>query len=295
MMNKKFITKQNGATVTIFAPYDCNNSCPFCVNKKDYENNEDFSYDLDKVIESINLMDSITPNCDFVITGGEPLASQEKLKRILDAIRHQNNNGSSHNVFINTTYPYDIEDVKFLNSFKGLITEINISRHLSPFLKEGDDSLIGKLELSVRINCVVLSKYEVPKIKEFIKRFNFDNVSGIQLRDDYIDVKWDNLFNIRDNEVFLAVVKELVGHDEIFPEQYIKSIESFRWNAEFDTQYKLIWFHRTMHQSKFEYDEYVEINDIIIRPNGKIFDDWNEYGGKLDIEKYTDAVNDVSI
>ena len=50
-----------------------------------------------------------------------------------------------------------------------------------------------------------------------------------------------------------------------------------------------------MHQSKLEYDEYVEINDIIIHPNGKIFDDWNEYGSELDIEKYTYAVNNISI
>ncbi len=294
-MNKKFITRQNGATVTIFAPYDCNNTCPFCVNKNEYENNKYFSFNLEKVIESIKLMDSISPKCDFVITGGEPLASHQKLKKILDAIRHQNNKGSNHNVFINTTYPHNIEDVKFLNSFKGLINEINISRHLSPFIEECDDSLIGKLELSVRINCVILSKYEVPKIKDFIKRFNFNNVSGIQLRDDYVDVKWNNLYNIRENEIFLAVVKELAGNGVIFPEQYIKSIESYRWNAEFDTEYKPVWFHRTMHQSKLEYDEYVEINDIIIRPNGTIVDDWNEYGRELDIEKYNDAVNDVSI
>ena len=26
---------KNGATVTIYAPYDCGNNCPFCVNKKD--------------------------------------------------------------------------------------------------------------------------------------------------------------------------------------------------------------------------------------------------------------------
>lgn len=38
---------------------------------------------------------------------------------------------------------------------------------------------------------------------------------------------------------------------------------------------------------------YVEINDIIIHPNGKIVDYWNEYGNKLDIEKYNDAVNEL--
>ena len=25
-----------GPTVTMFVPYDCNNACPFCVNKKEY-------------------------------------------------------------------------------------------------------------------------------------------------------------------------------------------------------------------------------------------------------------------
>lgn len=32
----KYISQyKNGATVTIFAPCDCKNNCPFCVNKEE--------------------------------------------------------------------------------------------------------------------------------------------------------------------------------------------------------------------------------------------------------------------
>lgn len=292
---KRFRIPQNGATVTVFAPYDCRNACPFCINKEDYQNHEDYDFDLENVIESINLMDGITPDCDFVITGGEPLASHSMLKKILDAILHQNNAGSNHRLFINTSSPYDIGDVEFLNSFQGLITEINVSRHISSFFEEGDDGLIGELVSSVRINCVILSKDEASEIGEFLERFDFDNVSGIQFRDDYVGVNWDNLYNLRENEIFLAVARQLSGHDVTFPEQYLESVESFRWNARFDTGDKPVWFHRTMHRSKLENDECIEINDIIIRPNGIIVDDWNEHGDKLDIERYKDAINDFSI
>ncbi len=32
---------------------------------------------------------------------------------------------------------------------------------------------------------------------------------------------------------------------------------------------------------------------ILSSSNGKIVDDWNEYGSELDIEKYTYAVNEL--
>ena len=44
-----------------------------------------------------------------------------------------------------------------------------------------------------------------------------------------------------------------------------------------------------------ENEKYIEINDIIIHPNGMIVDDWNEYGSKLDIEKYNGAIIEFSI
>ena len=44
-------------------------------------------------------MDGITPRCDFVFTGGEPLADLDALQQMLDAIP------ATHKIYINTTFP----------------------------------------------------------------------------------------------------------------------------------------------------------------------------------------------
>ena len=36
-------TRNGGATVTVFVPYDCKNNCPFCVNKEEYADTTGFS------------------------------------------------------------------------------------------------------------------------------------------------------------------------------------------------------------------------------------------------------------
>ena len=71
-MAHPYKTREGGATVTVFVPYDCQNNCPFCINKKEYADCSGFS--LEKILASIQVMDGITPRCDFVFTGGEPLA-----------------------------------------------------------------------------------------------------------------------------------------------------------------------------------------------------------------------------
>ena len=35
-MKHPYKTREGGATVTIFVPYDCKNHCPFCINKGEY-------------------------------------------------------------------------------------------------------------------------------------------------------------------------------------------------------------------------------------------------------------------
>ena len=53
-MSNPYKTREGGATVTVFVPYDCQNNCPFCVNKEEYENMEGFS--LEKICDSIRTM-----------------------------------------------------------------------------------------------------------------------------------------------------------------------------------------------------------------------------------------------
>ena len=81
-MSHPYKTRSGGATVTIFVPYDCRNHCPFCINKKEYADCTGFS--LDAILDSIRTMDAITPRCDFVFTGGEPLANLEALQKMAD-------------------------------------------------------------------------------------------------------------------------------------------------------------------------------------------------------------------
>ena len=83
-MKHPYKTREGGATVTIFVPYDCKNHCPFCINKGEYADTTGFS--LEKICESIRRMDAITPRCDFVFTGGEPFSNLESLQVMLDQI-----------------------------------------------------------------------------------------------------------------------------------------------------------------------------------------------------------------
>ena len=140
MTKYPYKTREGGATVTIFVPYDCGNNCPFCINKQEYANPVGFS--LEKICESIRTMDSITPKCDFVFTGGEPFADLDALQTMLDQIP------PTHNIFINTTLPTlngvtEDDLVAFTEKNKDKITCINCSRHVVKYVAECSDEIFG--------------------------------------------------------------------------------------------------------------------------------------------------------
>ena len=151
-MSNPYKTREGGATVTVFVPYDCNNHCPFCINKKEYADCSGFS--LDAILRSIHTMDEITPRCDFVFTGGEPLADLGSLQKMLDAIPN------THRIFINTTFPvqqkYSADEmIAFTERNRDKITCINISRHLVKYVEESPDEVVGRIACPTRINCVL--------------------------------------------------------------------------------------------------------------------------------------------
>lgn len=278
-----YLRPKNGATVTIFAPYDCKNKCPFCINKKDYIDNP--SFNIDNVIVSMYKMNAITPNCDFVITGGEPLADVEALGKLLKNIRFMNLTGANHKVFINTTLPLKAEDAEstlaYINSFKDVITMINISRHIKKYVTECPDEYFALLEIPVRINCVLYDWREAAKGQDLVERFyeKYNCIKGIQFRDNYIGVGPKNLFNQDDN----VVLKHLCESLGVNREDLVFNTNSFRWNTELKEN---IRFHRTQCFSKIVTDEGIFIGDVIIDPRGMIKDDWNEHGIYLDLTKY---------
>ena len=255
-----------GPTVTLFVPYDCKNSCPFCVNKEEYRDTTNFS--LERCYRSLEMMHRIFPENDIVLTGGEPLAELSTMEDILDHIR------PGHKIYINTTMPVG-DDMTInglasvLNRHRDRISCINVSRHLKHYVKECSDEIFDKLEVRHRINCVVFEDPEENALRAFLDRFEGQEV---QLRANYSKLNIDNVFDIEHDDLFrlISSIAEYKGPLEK---------ELFRTGYVFNYKNSVVTYHKTLPYSKID----GHIGDIIIRQTGFIYDDWNDYGQQLNI------------
>jgi hypothetical protein len=282
-MKHPYKTRSGGATVTIFVPYDCGNHCPFCINKDEYADLTGFS--ADKICESIRRMDSITPECDFVFTGGEPFANLKSLQKMLDEIP------TTHNIYINTTLPvseHQSEDdiVRFTQHNRDKITCINISRHMQRYVVESNDSLLARLAVPFRINCVLYKDYPVEGLIPYLERFHKIPNASIQFRFDYTATTPDNLYD-QDHDKILHDLKKI--------SRYV-GLDGCRMRCGFHFDYKgmELTYHKTLPYSTIvERDPrdgvtYDILYDILIKQNGDIHSDWN--GTKMDVDAYEKVV-----
>ena len=277
-MSNPYKTRTGGATVTVFAPYDCGNHCPFCINKGDYADTSWF--DQDKIEESIKLMDSITPECDFVFTGGEPLADRVNLQKMIDLIP------TTHRLFINTTLPVfdgqSEEDlIEFTEHNKDKLTCINISRHMQHYVTETPDSYLAELACPVRVNCVLYKDYPAERLPEYLDRWVKYNIP-VQFRFDYTATTPENLYD-REHDPILADLNKIADYT---------GLDGCRMRCGFHFNYQglELTYHKTLPYSTIvETDPedgktYDILYDICIRQNGEIRSDWDET--KLDVEAY---------
>lgn len=274
-------TREGGATVTIFVPYDCNNNCPFCINKQEYADTSSFS--LSRICESIRLMDSITPRCDFVFTGGEPFADLHALQTMLDCIP------ATHKVYINTTFPVQRchsaeEMLSFTEKNRDKITCINISRHLVKYVEESPDEIIARIATPKRINCVLYKKYPAAQLPAFVERFLPYGIP-IQFRYDYTETTPENLYE-EEHDPILQDLRQLFTY---------RGLDGCRMRNGFHFSYKGL--HMTYHKT-LPYSTIVEtgedgvtydiLYDILIKQTGELHSDWT--GVKLDVEAYRQVV-----
>ena len=276
-MTHPYKTREGGATVTVFVPYDCQNHCPFCINKQEYADCTGFS--LDKIIESIHTLDAITPRCDFVFTGGEPLADLNALQQMLDAIP------TTHKVYINTTFPVQEhttldEMVAFTERNKDKITCMNISRHLQKYVEESPDEVLGRIACRTRINCVLYKRYPADKLPAYVERFLPYGIP-VQFRYDYTETTPENLYD-EEHDQILHDLRRLFTY---------KGLDGCRMRNGFHFEYKglHLTYHKTLPDSTIvETGEdgvtYDILYDILIKQNGDIHSDWT--GVMLDVEKY---------
>ena len=288
---------KNGATATILVPYDCNNNCPFCVNKADYRDKYK-NKDINKVIEGMVKIDEITPNCDYVFSGGEPFANLESLKVLLNVVRDLNKNGSNHKLFINTTFPAFTEEeqvnmICLCMAYNDVITGLNISRHLKKYVKECPDKILDilrKLGFSIRINTVVYNNSDLKNLPSHLERFKD---YSIQIREDYTKCKIETLHDYFDKDGLLLNTLNAMNLE--FDDNSFLFRNDFRWN--YILQYKdngeRVTLHRTLPYSTIKMGDTEEINDIIIEPTGKVLTDWNDYGHDLDYEEYRRCMEEV--
>lgn len=284
-MSHPYKTREGGATVTVFVPYDCNNKCPFCINKAEYADCSGFS--LERICESIRTMDAITPRCDFVFTGGEPLANLEALQTMLDCVP------KTHRIFINTTLPVmqkysEDEVVAFLGRNRDKLSCLNVSRHLFRYVEEGDDSIFSRLPVPCRVNCVLFGDHSPERLLPFIKRFGAYGVP-IQFRSDYTKTTPENLYE-EENDTILADLRS------ILTPTMLEGCR-IRCNYEFLDGNHVISYHKTLPYSTIEEAgadgvTYDILYDILIKQNGDLHSDWT--GVPLDVERYRAVVFEPS-
>lgn len=283
LLKYPYKTRQNGATVTVFVPYNCRNHCPFCINKEEYAHPEGFS--VDQICDSIRCMDAITPYCDFVFTGGEPFANLKSLQQMLDMIP------ATHKIYINTTLPvfeFQTADdiVAFTQKNRNKITCINVSRHMQHYVVESNDQLLTRLAVPFRINCVLYKKYPVRDMVPYLERFYRIPGASIQFRFDYTETTPQNLYDTWDDKI-LHDLKRIAAYT---------GLDGCRMRCGFHFDYKgmELTYHKTLPYSTIvETDKtngvtYGILYDILIKQTGAIHSDWD--GTVMDVEKYKHVV-----
>lgn len=284
---------ENGPTITVFAPYDCKNNCPFCVTKKDYAEHSAYcNHSVSTVMSQMCIYGNVHTNCDFVITGGEPFADLNKLDMMIKTIRYLNANGHNHKLFINTTLPASTGEekiIKFIDKNTDIITGINVSRHARKYVQECDDAIFEKINVPVRINTVLYTAEEANEAYKVVERYsNYDCIDRFQMREDYNDVTFDSLYEIENNEVFANIVNAFNPTDNLqqFFVDNAVTVDNFRWNCRITD---MIDYHKTLPFSTVYLGGKFQINDILITPSGKVMDDWNEYGKQMKIDDWKNA------
>lgn len=283
LVTHPYKTREGGATVTVFVPYNCNNHCPFCINKEEYNDMTGFS--AARICDSIRRMDAITPYCDFVFTGGEPFANLESLQQMLDAIPE------THHVYINTTLPVsefqsEADIIAFTEHNKNKITCINVSRHMQRFVVESNDELLAKLAVPFRINCVLYKHYKASDLIPYLERFHKIPGASIQFRFDYTETTPDNLYDTAHDKIL---------HDLKQIAQY-KGLDGCRMRCGFHFDYHgmEMTYHKTLPYSTIVEREastgkvYDILYDILIKQTGDIHSDWD--GTVMNVDAYENVV-----
>lgn len=256
----RFIKGRDDLAVTIFVPWDCENNCKFCTSKKEYKK---IKLDVDKVKQSITRLNNLGFD-KFVFTGGEPLSDLGKLRELIELIDEEKT------IYINTTLPNikTFEMISYINKEKR-IKGISVSRHSENIVKLNntcEDIILTRINKPIRINSIVDENLD---IKNMIDRFSkFKNVM-LNLRVDYRFINEDNLkkmdgvvIGFNNNRNYKLIYEG--GCNVCHNFEFVRLSDGFR-----------VQYHKGLEQSSFRIGDAIIYNDLIIKPDGNIYYDWD--------------------
>lgn len=257
---------RDNLAATIFVPYNCTNNCSFCTSKSMYKN---CPKDGDLILKMLDRIINKLDIPDIVITGGEPFSNLNFLQKMIDVIENKN-------IFINTTLPilYPNAENDILNFIKKnpKITGINVSRHRNSFKEDiinfspniFTDELIGKIDKPVKINCVIQDGISIPVILDRWSKFKNCRLS---LRADYTKITNANLKSLDDDVISTLLL-------------YCSYVSHGGCDVCFDVKFKYnkldVSYHKGLEFSSIQIGNTILVNDIIIKPNGACYYDWDD-------------------
>lgn len=265
-MKVQFISGRNNLALTIMIPFDCPNNCPFCESKKEYAKNRPHISEVINAIKHFFRDNNTLDVPEVVITGGEPMANMLVLKSIINVIP------SDKDIYINTTLiKHNFDAFVNLVNNEPQIKGISVSRHYATYERDCKmlhgivpDDYFDLITKPVRINCVVNSK---TNIYEIMNRWEGRNVE-LSFRENFNTMTAEELHNPYSGYLLtLATGLRYIGHTQC----KVCDTTTFKSLGGLTVRYHKGVKNTFIHLEKNKY----EINDIIIRQDGKMFCDWD--------------------
>ena len=257
-----FLFGRNNLALTVFVPYDCPNHCPFCTSKPLYAgaNAKNVEYQLKRVLGEFRY-----PIKDVVFTGGEPMADVGHLAKLIDTVPGR------YNVYINTCLTEDhLYDFVALVNKCDKIKGVNVSRHGESYGEDrkllhgiaGDDA-VRLFKKPVRINCVVCDQ----NIDAVIERWQGTNVNLCFRKDYRIPQTQTELHNLYEPFMLDLVARGFRYYNHV----QCNVCDTTR----FEHDGFMVTYHKGLQHSSILTGDVLELNDIIINPDGHVAYDWD--------------------
>lgn len=276
----RYVKGRSNLAATVYVPWDCPNSCPFCSSKEEYKHGVDAS----RIIEELGAISRSSIE-EVVFTGGEPSARPSMLSDFISTV-------PSKRVFVNTTLldmtVYDfVYHINRLDNVRGL----NISRHGRDESEDGlhgtaPDEWIARICKPVHINVVAPKVEHIPaiidrwaKVAEKRRRLGLQCPGyemTICIREDYTNMTMSGLHNPHEDPYIKGMI-DTPGFEYYYHTSCnVCDTVSFMSTGEVYPHGLCVNVHRGVEKTSIQFGNTVEVNDIVLFPDGTLCYDWDK-------------------